>query len=140
MSSSSASSAPSQEELFRFLEDRFVCAQACTECARTSALRASFVDPDGSTDDALVRRKGILCAEVCDATCRLLSEQAPQDEAALRVQLEWCRTVCLETAQLLDDHLGAGDAAKACRECAQACADFVRTLAAPAPGQERDAA
>lgn len=129
-------SSPSQEELFRFLEDRFVCAQACTECARASALRASFVDPDGSADDALARRKGILCAEVCDATCRLLSEQAPQDEAALRVQLEWCRTVCLETAQILDDHLGAEAASKACRECAQACADFIRTLGTP--GAVRD--
>lgn len=126
---------PSQEELFQFLEDRFVCAQACTECARACALRASLVDPDGAGDEALARRKGILCAEVCDATCRLLSEQAHQDEAALRVQLEWCRTVCLETAQVLDDHLGAENAAKACRECAQACADFVRTMGAPGSGR-----
>ncbi|MFF7446270.1 MULTISPECIES: ferredoxin [unclassified Streptomyces] len=118
----------SQQELFRFLEDRFACAQACTECARTCALRASLVDPDGSEQDELVRRKGIMCAEVCDATCRLLSEQNRLDENGIRVQLEWCRTVCLECAHAFDDHPGGEDAAKACRECAQACSDFMATL------------
>ncbi|WP_189216231.1 MULTISPECIES: four-helix bundle copper-binding protein [Streptomyces] len=121
-------STTSQQELFRFLEDRFACAQACTECARACALRASLVDPDGSTDQERVRRKGIMCAEVCDATCRVLSEQAGQDEATLRVQVEWCRTVCLETAHAFDEHPGAEDGAKACRECAQACTDFLATL------------
>ncbi|NEC85509.1 ferredoxin [Streptomyces sp. SID12501] len=124
-----------QQELFRFLEDRFVCAQACTECARACALRASLADPDGPATEALARRKGILCAEVCDATCRLLSEQVDLDEAALRVQLEWCSTVCLETAQVFDDHSGGEDAAKACRECAQACTDFAWTLQTPDSGR-----
>lgn len=118
----------SQEELFRFLEDRFTCAQACTECARACALRASFAGPDGPEGQELVRRKGIMCAEVCDATCRVLSEQARQDEEALRIQLEWCRTVCLECAHVFDDRPGAENSAKACRECAQACADFMATL------------
>ncbi|MEU6227985.1 ferredoxin [Streptomyces sp. NPDC047042] len=126
----------SQQELFRFLEDRFVCAQACTECARACALRASLASPDGPAPEALARRKGILCAEVCDATCRLLSEQADLDEASLRVQLEWCGTVCLETAQVFDDYPGGEDAAKACRECAQACADFAWTLKTPDSGPE----
>nr|WP_203689745.1 ferredoxin [Streptomyces sp. SID12488] len=118
------------------MEDRFVCAQACTECARACALRASLADPDGPAKEALARRKGILCAEVCDATCRLLSEQADLDEAALRVQLEWCSTVCLETAQVFDEYPGGEDAAKACRECAQACTDFAWTLQAPDSGRD----
>jgi hypothetical protein len=129
------STTTTQQELFRFLEDRFVCAQACTECARACALRASLADPDGPAHEALARRKGILCAEVCDATCRLLSEQTDLDEAALRVQLEWCSTVCLETAQVFDDHPGGEDTAKACREGAQACTDFAWTLRAPAAGR-----
>ncbi|MGX1372171.1 hypothetical protein RKD19_007530 [Streptomyces canus] len=118
----------SQQELFQFLEDRFACAQACTECARICALRASLVAPDGPEDQELLRRKGIMCAEVCDATCRVLSEDNHLDEAGIRVQLEWCRSVCLECAQVLDRHTGAEDAAKACRECAQACTDFMATL------------
>ncbi|WP_367325337.1 four-helix bundle copper-binding protein [Streptomyces sp. HUAS ZL42] len=118
----------SQQELFRFLEDRFACAQACTECARACALRASLLDPDGTEEQELVRRKGIMCAEVCDATCRVLSEQTQLDENGIRVQLEWCRTVCLECAHVFDEHPGAETSAAACRACAQACTDFIGTL------------
>nr|WP_107429280.1 ferredoxin [Streptomyces sp. Amel2xC10] len=118
----------SSQELFRFLEDRFGCALACTECAQACALRAGLVDPHGSHDHEHLRRKGILCAEVCDATCRALSEDHQMSEAALRVQLEWCRTVCLETAHALDRHPGAEETAAACRTCARACADFMASL------------
>ncbi len=124
-------STTSQQELVQFLEDRFACAQACTECARACALRASFVEPDGAEEQELVRRKGILCAEVCDATCRVLSEQGPMDEnaeSALRMQLEWTCTVCLECAHVFDKHPGAEEAAQACRDCARACTDFMATL------------
>jgi hypothetical protein len=118
----------SQEELFRFLEDRFACAQACTECARACATRASLVDPDGTENQELVRRKGIMCAEVCDATCRVLSEQNQVDEATIRVQVEWCRQVCLESAQVFDGCSGAEQTAQACRACARACTEFLATL------------
>ncbi|MGW1783270.1 ferredoxin [Streptomyces sp. NPDC002143] len=121
-------STTSQQELFRFLEDRFACAQACTECARACALRASLVDPEGTERDELVRRKGIMCAEVCDATCRVLSEDNRTDEAGIRAQLEWCRTVCLECAHVFDKHPGAEEGAAACRACAATCTDFLATL------------
>lgn len=122
------STTTSQQELFRFLEDRFACAQACTECARVCALRASLVEPDGTEKQELVRRKGIMCAEVCDATCRVLSEQNQVDESAIRVQLEWCRQVCLESAHVFDECPGAEDGAEASRACARACDDFLATL------------
>ncbi|MDX2676418.1 MULTISPECIES: ferredoxin [Streptomyces] len=121
-------STTSQQELFRFLEDRFACAQACTECARACALRASLVDPDGTEQQELVRRKGIMCAEVCDATCRVLSEDSSMDEAGIRAQLEWCRTVCLECAHVFDKHPGTEESAAACRACAETCTDFIATL------------
>lgn len=118
----------SQKELFRFLEDRFACAQACTECARACATRAGLVDPDGTENQERVRRKGIMCAEVCDATCRMLSEQNQVDEATLRIQVEWCRQVCLESAHAFDGHPGAEETAAACRACARACTEFLVTL------------
>lgn len=118
----------SQQELFRFLEDRFACAQACTECARACAVRASLVDPDSGRDQELVRRKGITCAEVCDATCRVLSEDSQVDETTIRLQVEWCRQVCLEGAHVFDGHPGAERTAEACRACARACTDFLATL------------
>ncbi|CAL9611585.1 hypothetical protein SUDANB70_05671 [Streptomyces sp. enrichment culture] len=114
--------------MFRFLEDRFACAQACTECARACALRASLVDPDGTESQEEVRRKGIMCAEVCDATCRVLSEQNQVDEATIRAQVEWCRQVCLEAAHVFDAHPGAEKTARACRDCARACTEFLGIL------------
>lgn len=116
-----------QQELVRFLEDRFACAQACTECARACVLRVSRSDPDATDHEALVRRKALLCAEVCDATCRMLAEQN-QDESALRLQAKWCLLVCLECAQVFDAQPGAEADAEACRDCARACTEFMATL------------
>ncbi|MEU1519485.1 ferredoxin [Streptomyces sp. NPDC005811] len=124
----------SPQELVRFLEDRFACAEASADCARACALRASLLDPEGPERLRLLRRKAILCAEVCDATCRVLAEDTRVDEAGLRVQLEWCRTVCLETAHAFDGRPkrpgppGAATTAEACRACARTCTDFMATL------------
>ncbi|KUO06903.1 ferredoxin [Streptomyces sp. DSM 15324] len=127
-------SSPAPEELVRFLEDRFACAEASADCARACVLRASALDPEGSEQLRLLRRKAILCAEVCDATCRVLAEDTRVDEAGLRVQLEWCRTICLETAHAFGTRRkrpsppGAAETAEACRACARACTDFMATL------------
>ncbi|ROP55015.1 hypothetical protein EDD94_4557 [Streptomyces sp. PanSC9] len=118
----------SQAQLYRFLEDRFTCAQACTECARACAVRASLVDPDGTERQERVRRLGIMCAEVCDATCRVLCEENHQDEEGIRVRLEWCRSVCLESAKAFDEYPGAESAAATCRTCVDACSDFLEIL------------
>lgn len=75
-----------------------------------------------------MRRKGIMCAEVCDATCRVLSEDASADEAGIRAQLEWCRTVCLESARVFDRHPSAEQDATTCRTCAETCTEFIATL------------
>ncbi|WP_250401784.1 ferredoxin [Streptomyces cellostaticus] len=119
---------PAQRQLYRFLEDRFTCAQACAECARACAVHASLLDPDGKEPHERVRRLGIMCAEVCDATCRTLCEQNGRDEDGIRAQLEWCRSVCVECARAFDGQPGAGSAAADCRACASACADFMAAL------------
>ncbi|SEE93138.1 hypothetical protein SAMN05216489_09005 [Streptomyces sp. 3213] len=117
-----------QQELVRFLEDRFACAQACTACARACVLRVGRTDPDATDHEALLRQKALWCAEVCDATCRMLAEQNLQDEPTLRLQAKWCLLVCLECAQLFDERPGAEADARACRDCARACTEFLATL------------
>ncbi|MFF8990243.1 ferredoxin [Streptomyces sp. NPDC014983] len=119
----------SPQQLYRFLEDRFACAQACTECARACSVRVSLVDPGGPERQERVRRLGIMCAEVCDATCRMLCEEGRQDEEGLRGRVDWCRRVCLECARAFEGYTGAESAAAACRACADACADFLEALA-----------
>ncbi|OIK26151.1 ferredoxin [Streptomyces malaysiense] len=119
----------SPQQLYRFLEDRFSCAQACSECARACSVRVSMVDPGGPECQERVRRLGIMCAEVCDATCRLLCEETRQDEEGLRGRVDWCRRICLECARAFEGHPGAESAAMACRSCAGACVDFLEALA-----------
>ncbi|MER7918334.1 MULTISPECIES: ferredoxin [unclassified Streptomyces] len=119
----------SPQQLYRFLEDRFSCAQACTECARACSVRVSLVDPGGPEGQERVRRLGIMCAEVCDATCRMLCEETRQDEEGLRGRVDWCRRICLEGARAFEMHPGAESAAAACRACADACVDFLDILA-----------
>ncbi|MFG2887248.1 ferredoxin [Streptomyces sp. NPDC048297] len=118
----------SEQQLYRFLEDRFTCAQACADCARACAVRASLLDPDGTAPRERVRRLGIICAEVCDTTCGMLSEQNQQDEEQIRIRLKWCRSVCEDCAQAFDAQPGAESAEAACRACATACAEFMTIL------------
>ncbi|MBO1332983.1 ferredoxin [Streptomyces sp. VRA16 Mangrove soil] len=138
---------PAEDDRVRFLEDRFSCAQSCTECARACAVLVSSTDlgvipPTGSGPvrpapagpapapgaPTGLRRALLLGVEVCDATCRLLSEETLQDEYALRLQVEWCRAVALECAHACDAAPEAADCAERCRACARACTDFLATL------------
>ncbi|GAA2304277.1 four-helix bundle copper-binding protein [Streptomyces kunmingensis] len=138
---------PPKDTLVRFLEARFACAQACTDCARAGALRVSALEPGPAAPPAHgpvrpmsawdsereglrhgLRRSLLLCIEVCDATCRLLSEEAHQDEYGLRLQVEWCRAVALECAHVCDGLPDAADCAEQSRACARACTDFLAIL------------
>ncbi|NEB75880.1 ferredoxin [Streptomyces sp. SID14478] len=138
---------PPKDDLIRFLEDRFACAQACTECARACALLVSSLEPAGAAPPGQgpvrptpaldtgrsgaghgLRRALLLCVEICDATCRLLSEESHQDEYGLRLQVEWCRAVALDCAHACDDIPEAAQCAERCRACARACTDFLATL------------
>lgn len=62
------------------------------------ALRAGLADPDGPERQESMRRQAVMCAEVCDATHRVLAERPRLDEAGIRARVEWCRTICLECA------------------------------------------
>ncbi|MFF8730933.1 ferredoxin [Streptomyces sp. NPDC015171] len=121
-------SSTSQDQLYRFLEDRFSCALACTECARACAVRASLIDPGGAECQERARRLGLMCAEACDATRRVLSEEDAQIESGVRVRVAWCRSVCLECAAAFDEDPDAESVAALCRACAEACGDFLQLL------------
>ncbi|MYW66894.1 ferredoxin [Streptomyces sp. SID8379] len=138
---------PPYDDRVRFLEDRFACAQSCTECARACAVLVSSAElgtvpptghgparpvpaepPASAESPHGLRRALLLCVEVCDATCRLLSEETLQDEYALRLQVEWCRAVALECAHVCDRSPDTADCAEQCRACARACTAFLAML------------
>ncbi len=110
------------QDLVRYLEDRFACAQACDECVRECAKRR------GPAESGAGPRLNSACADVCDATARVLADQSDQDEQRVRLQVEWCRAICLRCAFLCDLRPASADCAEACRRCAQACDAFLATM------------
>ncbi|CAM5242017.1 Ferredoxin OS=Streptomyces alboniger OX=132473 GN=CP975_32625 PE=4 SV=1 [Streptomyces alboniger] len=76
-------------------------------------------------------RLGSACADVCDATFRVLVEQGEhgeEDEERVRVQVEWCRAVCHQCVALCDASPASARCAEACRRCAEACDDFLAAM------------
>lgn len=95
------------------------CAQVCTACAdaclgeeRVQELRRCITLDLG-------------CADVCEATGRVLSRRTGHDgdlsEALLRACAEACRLCGDECAQHADMHHHCQVCAEACRRCEQAC-------------------
>ncbi len=100
------------ERLARCVEECFACAQACTACA----------DACLAEDDVASLRRCIAtnldCADVCEATGRLLSRRTAADATVTRSQLLACIEACRRCAEECEAHAGHHEH---CRVCAQAC-------------------
>lgn len=104
------------------------CALVCTTCA----------DACLAEDDPTALRRCIRtdldCAEICQATARLIARPGEQHAGLLRAQLEACATACRACADECDRHAGAHEhcavCAAACRACAEACDQMVEALVA----------
>ena len=107
------------EALAAAVDAAFDCVQACTACAdaclgedMVAELRACITTDLG-------------CADVCDATGRVLSRQTGYNATLTRSLLEACRNACRacaeECEQHQDMHAHCRICAEACRRCEQAC-------------------
>jgi hypothetical protein len=115
-----------RQALVRFIEDAFVCAQACEECAAACLPPLEAGEPESWT------RLEIRCADVCERTGRMLARNPGQDAAVLRSQVEQCALVCRSHAELLaqaaESDESARERADSCLRCERACIDFLRSL------------
>lgn len=72
------------------------------------------------------------CAEICQATSRILARQTRTNFEILRAQLIACHTACrecsLECARHADIHEHCRECSDACHRCAEDCADLLQTL------------
>jgi Domain of Unknown Function (DUF326) len=107
------------EVLARCIEECFACAMTCTSCAD-----ACLAEEDVQE---LVRciRLNLDCADVCEATGRMLTRQtSPEPRLALSM-LETCAQACRLCAEECERHAGHHEhcriCAEACRRCEQAC-------------------
>jgi len=97
----------------------FECAQACTACA-DACLGEEMV--------AELRRcitTDLNCADICDATGRVLSRQTHYDPEVTHAALTACRDACRRCVEECERHAAMHEhcrvCAETCRRCEQAC-------------------
>lgn len=107
------------DDLAACIDACFACAQACTACA-DACLGEEMV--------AELRRcvtTDLNCADICDATGRVLSRQTGYDAELTRAALIACLEACRRCEEECNRHAGMHEhcrvCAGACRRCADAC-------------------
>jgi len=104
----------------------FECAQACTACAD------ACLSEDMVADLVKCIRTDLDCADLCDATGRVLSRHTGYDANLTRTTLEACARACATCAEECERHAGMHEhcrvCAEACRRCEQACRDVLAAI------------
>jgi hypothetical protein len=75
--------------LARCIDESFACAQTCTSCAD-----ACLSEKDMVTELRKCIRLNLDCADICEATGRVLIRQTEYDVPLTQVQLQACREAC----------------------------------------------
>lgn len=94
------------------IDELIRCSQTCTACAD-----ACLSEPD-VVDLITCIRRNLDCADVCDATARLLTRQSGEDLATARAMLQTCVVACRTCQEVCRRH---ADHHEHCRVCADAC-------------------
>ena len=110
------------------------CIEACTECAQSCT---SCADACLSEETVAELRKCIRlnldCADICDATARVLTRQTEYDAPTSKAQLAACREACATCAEECERHAEhhqhCAICAEACRRCERACDDLLGAMA-----------
>ncbi len=104
----------------------FACAQTCTACA--DACLAKDMVPDLRACIST----NLDCADICDATGRILSRRTGDSATVMRAVLEACLAACRACAEECEQHADMHEhcriCAEACRRCEQACERLLATL------------
>jgi hypothetical protein len=116
--------------LARCIDECLACLQRCTACA----------DADLAEPDVAEMRRSIRlcldCADVCDATARLLSRQTEYVAETARAQVASCWELCAicarECERHADHHEHCRLCGEECRRCEQTCSDVLEAIGAPA--------
>jgi Domain of Unknown Function (DUF326) len=116
--------ATANEALTRCIEECFAYALTCTSCADACLA--------GEDVQELVRciRLNLDCADVCDATGRVLTRQTTAEARLARSMLEACRVCAEECERHAQHHDHCRVCAEACRRCEQACEELRSSIAA----------
>ena len=104
----------------------FGCAQACTACAD------ACLSEDMVAEMAKCVRTDLDCADVCEATGRVLSRHTGYDANLTRAVLQACASACKTCGDECESHAGHHEhcrlCAEACRRCEAACHTLLTSL------------
>jgi hypothetical protein len=115
-----------KQALTECIEACVECAQACTACAHSCLAEETVAD--------LVTciRRNLNCADICEATGRVLTRYTPDHAIVARVVLAACAAACKSCGEECRSHADMHDhcrvCAEACGRCEQACRDLLNSL------------
>jgi hypothetical protein len=119
-------SGAADDALVRAVQEIFDCAQTCTACAD------ACLGEESVAELVTCIRLNLDCADVCEATGRILTRQTAFDPAMARTMLETCIEACRrcgeECARHADHHEHCRICAEACNRCRQACEEALSTI------------
>jgi hypothetical protein len=101
------------------------CAQACTACAD------ACLSEDMVAELTKCIRTNLDCADICDATGRVLSRHTGYDANLTRAVLQTCAHACQSCGNECAEHTHMRHCqvcADTCRRCEQACRQLLDTL------------
>ncbi|WP_114907821.1 four-helix bundle copper-binding protein [Ornithinimicrobium murale] len=109
------------------VDDIVECAQACTACA-DACLSEEMV---GELRTCI--RTNLDCADICEATARVLSRHTGYDANITRTQLQACAQACHSCGDECESHAARHEHCKlcadACRDCEAACRRVLEAIA-----------
>jgi hypothetical protein len=109
------------------------CIEACFDCARACVLcsDACLAEPDNGDLMACIRINAD-CADLCEATARVLARQHAMDPALAQAVLQTCVAVTRLCAQECESHASRHRhcelCAEVCRHCEATCRALLGTV------------
>lgn len=109
------------------------CVDACFDCATTCTTCAdACLSEDMVADLRHCIRTNLDCADICDATGRVISRQTQPDVSLLQTQLQACAAACKacgnECEKYAQMHEHCRVCAEACCRCEQSCNQLLQQL------------
>jgi hypothetical protein len=115
-----------REVALRCIAECLDCIASCSACADDCLSEPRLPE--------LLRcvRLDLDCADVCDATVRVVARQTMPDLQVVRATVVACAAACLACANECERHAAMHEhcrlCAQTCRQCKQACDDLLATL------------
>jgi hypothetical protein len=115
-----------RDALGRCLAACFECSQICTACADACLAEEAVAELRRCI------RLDLDCADICEATGRVVARQTEYDASTSKAQVEACRNACATCAEECERHADHHEhcriCAETCRRCEQACSDLLDAI------------